>query len=230
MATRSARSAGEPDDRDHPDQLPAAELRSASTGRRDAIGDHDRTHSRRPRGAPARPIIELHLDAGDATGVGSDGVGDGYLLGGGVSFTPLWIDNVGLGAGLDVLFKYNSVDVGGSQASNSSIPTLLTGHLLIGLDDGARWYLLFRGGFEKDFNRQSSFNGVTSSESSRGAGLVAEIGPIFVPADHVALGAAVRVTLIDLPAGMDHVSGSNVGIVFSVYYTYANEKLRLSVP
>ena len=56
-----------------------------------------------------RPIIELHLDAGDATGVGSDGVGDGYLLGGGVSFTPLWIGDVGLGAGLDVLFKYNSV-------------------------------------------------------------------------------------------------------------------------
>ncbi len=29
---------------------------------------------------------------------------------------------------------------------------------------------------------------------------------------------------------MDHVSGSNVGILFSVYYNYANEKLRVSVP
>jgi hypothetical protein len=169
---------------------------------------------------PPRPVVQLHLDAGDVTSADSDNAGDGYLLGGGVSFTPLWIDNVGLGAGLDVSFKYHPVSVGGEQGSNSSMPVLLTGHLLSGLDDGARWYLLFRGGFEKDFNRQFSFNGVTSSESSRGAGLVAEIGLIFVATNHFAVGATFRGTVIDLAAGMDHVSGSNLGILFSVYYNY----------
>jgi hypothetical protein len=177
---------------------------------------------------PPRPIIEVHLDAGDVTSADSDNAGDGYLLGGGLRFTPLWIDNVGRGAGLDVLFKYHPFNLGASQGSTTSMPALLTGHLLVGLDDVARWYLLFRGGFEIDLNRQSTLDGTTSTSAS-GGGLVAELGPIFAPVGHFAVGATLRGAFITLPAGMDHVSGSNVGIVLSIY-DHANEKVRLVVP
>ena len=187
-----------------------------------------RTAAASHHGVP-RPIVGVHLDAGDVASADSDNAGDGYLLGGGLSFTPLWVDNVGVGAGLDVLFKYHPFTLGTSRGSNTSMPTLLTGHLLVGLDDVARWYLLLRAGFETDFNRQSTFNG-TSGTSPSGTGVVAELGPIFAPVAHFAVGATLRGTVIELPAGMDHISGSNVGIVLSIYYDYANEDVRLVVP
>jgi hypothetical protein len=186
-------------------------------------------------GAPTvhgpRPTIELHLDAGDATGgdqvADSLGAGDGYLLGGGARFTPLWIgSDLGLGVGLDVLFKYASTSGGRVQASQSSMPTILTGHALIKMNHDPRWYLLVRGGLEMDFYRQSSFNGQTGSTLSRGAGLLADIGPMFEATDHIGVGAAVRLTLSQLPAGMDHISGSNIGIVVSVSYNFGSEKAR----
>ena len=193
----------------------------------------------------SRPIIQLHLDAGsvgggnesewayDSLGHKLDDVmhyGDGYLLGGGVSFTPLWIgDRLGLGAGLDVLFKYASFNAGGTHATQSSMPVLLTLNALIGLDHGARWYLLVRGGLETDYNRR--FLGTTGAS---GTGAFGEIGPMFLASRHIGVGATFRAAGMILPdfgpSFMDHVHASNLGFALSVSYNYANEKLRLSLP
>jgi hypothetical protein len=200
-------------------------------------------------GAPAmhapRPIIEVHLDAGSVTGGNEsewaydsrgyklDDVmhyGDGYLLGGGVGFTPLWIgDRLGLGAGLDVLFKYASFDAGGTHTTQSSIPVLLTANALIGLDHGARWYLLVRAGLETDYNRR--FSGSTGAS---GTGIFGEIGAMFLASRHIGVGATFRAAGMILPdfgdSFMDHLHASYVGIAFAVSYNYASEKLRLSLP
>jgi hypothetical protein len=52
---------------------------------------------------------------------------------------------------------------------------------------------------------------------------------MFEATDHIGVGAAVRLTLSQLPAGMDHISGSNIGIVVSVSYNFGSEKARAPV-
>jgi hypothetical protein len=184
-----------------------------------------------------RPSVELHLDAGIASGgdpvAGSDslGAGDGYLAGGGVRFTPFWGgEDIGLGVGLDVLFKYGSMEAGAVQASHWSVPALLTGHALVRLNGDARWYLMFRGGVETDLYMHFSFNGTSSGTSSGGTGVLAEVGPIFEATDNIGVSATVRFTLMQLPSGMDHFSASNVGVMFSVAYNLASRKPQAPAP
>ena len=184
----------------------------------------------------SRPIIELHLDAGIVAGGDESAVaetpsgvkidalhyGDGYLMGGGVGFTPLWIgDRVGLGAGLDVLFKYASLDAAGIQASQSTMPVLFTANALVGLDHGARWYLLVRGGAETDYNRR-----LRGSTGASGSGVFGEIGAMFLVSRHIGVSATGRAAGMILPdfgySFMDHVHASNVGIAVSVSYNYAS--------
>jgi hypothetical protein len=190
-----------------------------------------------------RPIIALHLDAGHVTG-GSESAfaddsrgyridalhyGDGYLVGGGVAFTPLWIgDRVGLGAGVDVLFKYASFDGDAGHVTQSSMPVLLTANALIGLDHGARWYLLVRAGLETDYNRR--FSGITGRS---GSGVFGEIGPMFLASRNIGVGATFRAAgmiLHEFGVSMDELHASNLGFAISVSYNYASEKVRLSLP
>jgi hypothetical protein len=197
-----------------------------------------------PAARASRPIIALHLDAGYVTGGDESAVaddsrgyridalhhGDGYLLGGGAAFTPLWIgDRVGLGAGLDVLFKYASFNGDAGHVTQSSMPVLLTANALIDLDHGARWYLLVRAGLETDYNRR--FAGVTGAS---GSGIFGEIGPMFVASRNIGVGATFRAAGMILPdfgsSFMDHLHASNLGFAISVSYNYASEKVRLSLP
>jgi hypothetical protein len=105
--------------------------------------------------------------------------GDGVLLTGGLTFTPLWIgDRIGLGLGLDAGWKYRStsVDADGSMALER-FPLIGSARGLIGITNA--WHVLLAGGVVYELGPDLTGEGLLSEysfEFDNALGGMAELG------------------------------------------------------
>ncbi|HMF39088.1 MAG TPA: hypothetical protein VKQ32_00270 [Polyangia bacterium] len=174
------------------------------------------------------PTFTLHFDTGYAAG-GNDLVnisfsngesrtlsaGDGVYLTVGVDWTPVWISGVvGLGVGGSFGFKYANVGASNGSVSLMRLPIAGTAHGMVRL--GPKWFLLVRGGVEKDTNAALSGDGdaqLPTISLASNLGALAEVGPGFVNANHVGMTVTARLTVIDYTAGSQIIHASNFGIM-----------------
>lgn len=198
----------------------------------------------RERPAPAtsvsHPTFELHAVTGLAFGgsrlvtavspttgetVDSLNAGDGYLFGFGASFLPFWLgERLGLGAGLDMAYKFSSISGDGITASLTSLPMMATANALLRLNDAGSSHLLARGGVEKDLNVQFAATGTGGATLSSQLGYFSEFGWIVGAPNHLALGTSLRFSGVQLTTDTQHFSATNTSVVVSLYYSYGNDK------
>lgn len=172
-------------------QSSSPEPAPASTPAADESGENDGFAGAWRRGNYAS-ALGLHLTLGLAFGGekfatltyddGSENSvrgGEGVILSGGLTFTPLWLgDSVGLGLGLDAGWKYKSTSVNAdASVALERFPIVPSARALVKL--GGSWHLLAAGGVVLEMSPSLQGDGLLSDldiEFDNGTGGMGELG------------------------------------------------------
>jgi hypothetical protein len=177
----------------------------------------------------ARDGLWLGLNAGLGIAFGGDDVpdrsagipaGDGIVLSLGATLTPLWLGPVGLGAGVDLGFKYYALQTRGGGYDLRRVPIVASLHALVSVAD--RWFLLFAGGLHAEVAIQASRTGSRSDGSETrypaAFGAMGEAGVLYA-VGHVGVDITLRFAGLRYEAEPP-ADASHVGLFFGVHYLF----------
>ena len=165
---------------------------------------------RKPR-TPSEPAksrelggLWLEANAGLAIAFGGDRVpdrelglaaGDGVVMTLGGALTPFWLDRLGVGFGLDVGFKYYSLQTPGGGYALRRVPIVGSAHALFAVSD--RWFLLAAGGAHLELAIRASRTGNASeaapTDYPAAIGFMGEAGVLYA-VGHVGADITLRYT------------------------------------
>ncbi len=152
--------------------------------------------------------------------VGTLSGGSGVVLGVGWIWTPLWAgDDAGFGLGASIGLKYDSISAGDQSVSLLRFPAALAAHTFLHIGD--RWWILLRGGIQKELGVSLSVDPYGSASMDGSLGALGEGGLYYVAElgeQRTAMLFAFRYT-----SGTDSNPGGSFsasagGIVFAVHY------------
>jgi hypothetical protein len=179
-----------------------------------------------------RPGTGLHLGLEGAFGGdnlltvgfsngGSDSLraGEGFRVSIGGTVTPLWIKDVGLGAGVGIGWKGDWITARNGDITLSRYPLIFWLQAFAPISE--RWYIVFSGGGHKEFGTHLSGSGVASGTNASfdsPLGWMGEFGCYYATTVNWGLGFGVRYTALHYLYDGNTIGASNVGLEFTLHF------------
>jgi hypothetical protein len=151
--------------------------------------------------------------------------GRGVLVTVGALWTPLWAplweeDQLGLGLGASVGWKYDAISASNGEVSLTRFPLTATAHALIRLNK--KWFTLVSGGLTKELGGKLSGSGFAAKDSASFTGTLGPLceGGLYFTIGPVTLGAAVRYSSSSTQWGFAEADASSLGIIAASQYRF----------
>jgi hypothetical protein len=149
--------------------------------------------------------------------------GEGVILSGGLTFTPLWIgDSVGLGLGVDAGWKYKSTSVNAdASVALTRFPIVPSARALVKL--GGSWHLLAAGGLVLEMSPSLQGDGLLSGldiEFDNGTGGMGELGILWGHPQGVGYEITGRYTFLEYTheAATESLDASSGSLHLTLHY------------